>query len=434
MPPTTVAETAFDIVRFYIPILLALGGLILLVAWLPLIVRKLPLSLPILCVGLGMAVFSWTPFADYTPHPAKTPVLVEKASELIVLVSLMGAGLKIDRAIGWQRWILTWRLLGFAMPLTILALMLLGQVLLGLGLATALLLAAALAPTDPVLASDIQIEGPRSDQDDEARFALTSEAGLNDAAAFPFVHLAIALAGAGTMGGILAEWAWNAVLLRTAIGIACGVGLGWLMGWIVYHVPRSTRLSRTGDGFVALGATLSIYALTELAHGYGFLAVFLAGLMLRRAASGHKYNDRMHDFADEVERLLMMALLVFFGGMLVAGGLLARVGWAEALYAIVAVFVVRPLVGWFSLAGAKCPGLERLIISFFGIRGLGSVFYLAYGVNHGRFEQEDALWSTLGLVILVSIVLHGVTVTPIMRRLDAKRDRTEELEKASAPA
>ena len=429
MPETA----AFDIVRFYIPILLALGGLILLVAWLPLILRQLPLSLPILCVGIGMAVFSWTVFADYAPHPAKSPVLVEKASELIVIVSLMGAGLKIDRLLGWQSWNLTWRLLVIAMPVTIAALALLGSWLLGLGLATALLLAAALAPTDPVLASDVQIEHPKSDQDDETRFALTSEAGLNDSLAFPFVHLAIALSVAGASTASLLDWAWDAVVLKLGIGLVAGVALGRMFGWIVYRVPRGTALSRTGDGFVALGATLSIYALTELAHGYGFLAVFLAGLMLRRAARDHDFNDRMHDFADEVERLLMMALLVFFGGMLVSGGLLANVGWEEAAFAGLAIFVVRPVAGWVSLAGCGRPPLERFVIAFFGIRGLGSVYYLAYGVNHGRFEYEVSIWSTLGLVILASILLHGISVTPLMRRLDDRQGRTETMEKPESP-
>jgi len=427
-------STAFDVVRFYIPILLSLGGLILLVAWLPMVLRQLPLSLPILCVGIGMAVFSWTVFADYAPHPAKTPVLVEKAAELIVIVSLMGAGLKIDRPLGWRRWNLTWRLLGIAMPLTIIALAFVGHALLGLGAATALLLAAALAPTDPVLASDVQIEHPKSNQDDEARFSLTSEAGLNDSLAFPFVHLAIALSVAGAGAATLAEWAWDAVVLKLSIGFVSGIALGWALGWIVYHFPRGTRLSRTGDGFVALGATLSVYALTELAHGYGFLGVFLAGLMLRRAARDHGFNDRMHDFADEVERLLMMALLVFFGGMLMSGGLLANVGWREAAFAAVTIFIVRPVAGWISLMGTGRPKLERFVVAFFGIRGLGSVYYLAYGINHGRFEYEVSIWSTLGLVILASILLHGISVTPIMRRLDDRQDRTDVMEKAESPA
>lgn len=418
-----VEVAAYDIVRFYIPILLAIGGLILLVAWLPLLLRRLPLSLPILCVGIGMGVFSWTVFADYTPHPAETPILVEKATELIVIISLMGAGLKIDRPLSLRGWGLTWRLLGIVMPLTILGLMFAGQMLLGLGTATALLLAAALAPTDPVLASDIQIESPKSDQDDEARFALTSEAGLNDALAFPFIHLAIAASAAGFVGDTWRSWLWEDVVVRLSVGGAMGVSLGFALGWMIYQFPRGTELSRTGDGFVALGATLAVYALTELAHGYGFLAVFLAGLMLRRAGRQSDFNDRMHDFADETERLLMMVLLVFFGGMLMQGGLLANLTWAEAGYAVVALFLVRPLVGWLSLAGSGRPKLERGIIAFFGIRGLGSVYYLAYGVNHGAFERESALFSTLGLVILMSILLHGVSVTPIMGRLDARSGR-----------
>jgi sodium/hydrogen antiporter len=418
-------SATFDIVRFYIPILLALGGLILLVAWLPLFIRRLPLSLPILCVGIGMAVFSWTIFADYAPHPAKTPVLVEKAAELIVIVSLMGAGLKIEKALAWRSWAMTWRLLGVAMPLTILGLAAVGYLILGLGVATALLLAAALAPTDPVLASDIQIEHPRSDQDDKIRFTLTSEAGLNDALAFPFVHLAIALSLADFAPKLLLNWAWDAVLIKLSVGFAAGIVLGRLFGWIIYRFPRGTQLSRTGDGFVALGATLSIYALTELAHGYGFLAVFLAGLMLRRAARGHDYNDRMHDFADESERLLMMALLVFFGGMLVGGGLLANLNWRIVLFTALTILVIRPLAGWVSLAGATCSKAERAVISFFGIRGLGSVYYLAYGLNHGTFDFEVSIWSTLALIILVSILLHGVTVTPVMTRLDKASDRPD---------
>lgn len=429
-----VQVAAFDIVRFYIPILLAVGGLILLVAWLPLVLKRLPLSLPILCVAIGMAVFSWTVFADYTPHPAETPIFVEKAAELIVIVSLMGAGLKIERALAWRSWNMTWRLLGIAMPLTILGLMLAGQALLGLGAATALLLAAALAPTDPVLASDIQIETPQSDQNDETRFTLTSEAGLNDALAFPFIHLAIAAAATGFVGEVWREWLWDAVLIRLSMGAIVGIGLGWLFGWIIYSVPHSTQLSRTGDGFIALGATLAIYALTEMAHGYGFLAVFLAGLMLRRAARNHEFNNRMHDFADEVERLLMMVLLVFFGGMLASGGLLAGLGWGEAAFAVVALFIVRPLSGWVSLIGTGRSKLERGVVSFFGIRGLGSVYYLAYGVNNGAFEREPALWSTLGFVILGSILLHGVSVTPIMRRLDLRSGRAEPQVEKAAPA
>lgn len=412
-----------DIASFYVPALLGAGLLVLLVAWLPLALKQLPLSLPIVCVGIGIALGGITVIAPHVPHPLETPVLVEKMTELIVIVSLMGAGLKIDHRFDFSGWRLTWRLLGIAMPLGIGAFLIAGQAILGLGLATALLLAAVLVPTDPVLAADVQIETPDSHRDDEVRFALTSEAGLNDALAFPFIHLAIAAAATGLTAAAWRDWALDAVALRLTVGTIVGIASGWAIGRIIYRLPGDTRLSRTGDGFVALGATLSVYAATELLHGYGFLAVFVAGLMLRRAARGHEFNDKLHGFADEVERLLMMVLLVAFGAMLTASELFRLIGWRELVFALVAIFVIRPLTAWVALIGCGRPFGERAVIAFFGIRGLGSVFYLAYALNHGTFDQPERLWGALGLVILISILLHGVTVTPVMRWADRSRGK-----------
>jgi len=167
---------------------------------------------------------------------------------------------------------------------------------------------------------------------------------------------------------------------------------------------------------IALGVTLAVYTATELAHGYVFLAVFVAGLMIRRSAQGHDFNKRLHDVADESERLLMMLLLVLFGGML-AGGLLDDLGWQEVTFAAIMLLIIRPLAGWISLIGVKRPKLELAIISFFGIRGMGSVYYLSYGFNHAAFDYEYSLWGTLGLIIVASIVMHGVLVTPALNRL-----------------
>jgi NhaP-type Na+/H+ or K+/H+ antiporter len=168
----------------YILLLIGLGALVLLTAWLPMVLSEAPLSLPIACVGIGAAVFA-SPLSGYLARPDVTLPAVERLTELVILISLMGAALKIDRKIGWQSWMMTWRLLAVAMPVTILALSWLGYVMLGLGAATALLLGAALAPTDPVLASDVQVGPPKSGEEDDTRFALTSEAGLNDGLAFP---------------------------------------------------------------------------------------------------------------------------------------------------------------------------------------------------------------------------------------------------------
>ena len=419
MQTTSQAIVAQTIGNTYFPILFGIGALILFVAWAPLLLKKLPLSLPILCVAIGLAVFSIPPFAQWAPHPDNSPKLVERASELIVIVSLMGGGLKIERVLGWRSWNVTWRLLGIAMPITIALVMLLGHTLLGLGLATALLFAGSLAPTDPVLAGDIQIEHDEDEREAEAKFALTSEAGLNDALAFPFVHLAIAIAAAGALTADVArDWVLTDVIWKLAVGGAMGAALGWIIGAIIYRLPEDTQLSRTGDGFIALGATLVIYTATEFAHGYGFLAVFVAGLAIRRAARNHEFNKKLHDFADESERLMMMLLLLLFGGM-IAGGLLANIGWEEALFAAIMLLVIRPLAGAISLIGVKRPRLELAIIAFFGIRGLGSVYYLSYGFNHGSFDYEYSLWGTLGLIIVASILMHGVLVTPALKRLGA---------------
>ncbi len=407
--------------ELYIPILLGIGLLILMVSWLPLVIKKAPLSLPIVCVGIGAGLFLLPQLRGYTLHPVDSPLLVEKATELIVIVSLMGAGLKIDHPLTWRGWRLTWRLLAVAMPITIAALTMLGMELLGIGLATALLLGTALSPTDPVLASDVQIECSREGEKDETRFALTAEAGLNDGFAFPFIHLAILAAAGGWAFETWREFAVQWVFVRIGIGLAAGIAGGWLLGRVIYRLPGDTRLSRTGDGFVALGATLSIYALTEVVHGYGFFAVFVAGIMLRRAGQRHDFNDKLHAFADETERLLMMGLLVLFGGMLTAGDLLSALGWPDVAFALAAIFLVRPVAGWIALAGLKLRPIERGAMAFFGIRGLGSVYYFAYGVNHGVFDQTTRLWGALGLVILLSILLHGISVTPVMRRIDRAR-------------
>ncbi|WP_373486566.1 cation:proton antiporter, partial [Blastomonas sp.] len=300
--------------------------------------------------------------------------------------------------------------------------------IIGLPLASAILLGACLAPTDPVLASDVQIERSDGDEGCEARFALTSEAGLNDALAFPFVYLALLAAGAGLSAGGLGLWFWHDVIWRLSLGLLAGLAGGWLLGRIIYFLPDDTRLSRTGDGFIALGMTLAIYAMAEFVQGYGFLAVFVAALMLRTAAQGDDFNRELLDFADETERLVMMVLLLLFGGMLTGGGLLASISWQAVGLAAVVLLIIRPLIGWIALTGVDRPKLELFVIAFFGIRGLGSVYYLAFAVNHGDFPEHHLLWEVVGLIVLASIVIHGLSVTPIMKRLDRHFGRTAESE------
>jgi NhaP-type Na+/H+ or K+/H+ antiporter len=415
----------------YVALLTGFGALVLLTAWLPMLIKEAPLSLPILCVGFGAALFAIPAVPGPAPAPQEHLHVVERLTELVVIISLMSAGLKIDRRIGWKSWMLTWRLLGFAMPLAIFAFFLMGQWLLGLGAASALLLAAVLAPTDPVLASDIQVGRPGEGEEDEARFALTSEAGLNDSLAFPFANAAIGLAllaaSSNPESGFWAaagEWLAIDVVWKIGFGLAAGYGIGRALGWLLFHLPNRAKISRTGDGFVALGVTCLAYGLTEIGHGYGFLAVIVAALAIRSAERGHAFHQRLHDFAEELERVLMMTLLVAFGGALTRGDLLGALTWEAAGFALLAIFVIRPVTSWLSLAGTGVPAAERGIISFYGIRGMGSVYYLAYAVQKAEFEQTELLWSTLAFIILISILLHGATVTPVMARLGLASQET----------
>lgn len=416
----------------YILILTGAGLLVALVAWLPLALKRLPLSLPIVCIGIGALVFL-LPQVALRPLPLRYPEITERFTEFVVIIALMGAGLKIDRVFGWRRWAISWRLIGIAMPLSILAIAGLAGGMLGLPLAVALLLAASLAPTDPVLASDVQVGPPKSGEEDEVRFGLTSEAGLNDGAAFPFVHLAILLAASAATGEPwLGEWLTYRVAWEIGGGIAGGWLIGRIFGWLTFHVPAETKLAKTGDGLIALSATFVSYGLTEILHVYGFLAVFVTALTFRRAHSDHSFQFQMHMLTEQIERLVMMVLLILFGGALVSG-LLAPVTWTDAAVVAIILLVIRPVAGWIALIGYPADRSEKLTLAFFGIRGVGTFYYLAYGINHMAIDQAERLWGIVGLVVLCSILLHGLTVTPIMRSLDRQQGRDPDAEDTPPP-
>jgi NhaP-type Na+/H+ or K+/H+ antiporter len=174
------------------------------------------------------------------------------------------------------------------------------------------------------------------------------------------------------------------------------------------------------------------YGVAEAAHGYGFLAVFVAALALRATERDHQFHEAMHDFAEQVERLLMMLVLVMLGGA-VAGGLLRSLTWKEIAFGLSLLFVVRPLAGWIGLIGAPHSRRERALVAFFGIRGIGSFYYLAYGLNHGAFQHWGRLWAITGFVVICSILVHGITATPLMARIDAWRRREGLDRKPSQP-
>ncbi|MHB0775841.1 cation:proton antiporter [Halomonas sp. WWR20] len=405
------------------PHIIFMGGfglLILLVAWVPTLIKDLPVSLPIICILIGFGLFSL--MNEGGLHPRDFPKTMEILTELTVIISLAGAGLRIDRKLAWREWASTGRLLGITMPLSIAAIAGLAAYSLGLPWETAVLIGAVLAPTDPVLAADVQVGPPRSGPGDEVRFSLTSEAGLNDGLAFPFTYLALGIAANGTLVG---EWTWHWLAMDVVWRVAAGTAAGWLIGWLLgIFMFRAGRMSlaSTGQGFAALGGTFVTYAGAEAIHGYGFIAVFVGALALRTTQEDqYDYHIRLHDFTEEIERLLMMVLLVLFGGSL-AGPLLDGLTWGMIAAGLAIVFIVRPLTGMIALVGSRMCRSERAMVSLFGIRGVGSFYYLAYAVNQGSFDQVDAAWTFVAFIVLTSVLFHGITSAPLMNWLDRRRE------------
>jgi NhaP-type Na+/H+ or K+/H+ antiporter len=429
-------------------LLYLLGGAALLLAVvLPTLVRRVALSASLVLLAAGTAIGLLPQLADVDAVPLHHADFTLHLTEVCVLVALMGVGLALDRPLEWRRWSgwlawgATWRLLGIAMPLTIAGVALLGWWLLPLAPAAAVLLGAALAPTDPVLASDVRVEGPTSheeedvaeiDERDEVRFALTSEAGLNDGLAFPFVSLAVLMATAGGLADWGLRWlAWDLVG-RTVLGVLVGAGVGWLLARVAFRAPmESLRTAETGEPLLAVAAVLLSNGLAGAVGGYGFLAVFTCALTMRAAERRHEYHVHMHQVVEMLERLLTLAVLLLLG-VAMTNGLMASLSWSAALVGVLLVFVVRPLAGWVALklgrsvdrVGSRHLGpRERWATAFFGVRGVGSLFYLAYATHETDFGHHDLLWSTVGFTVALSVVVHGVAATPVIRRLEALRNR-----------
>lgn len=407
----------------------ALGVGALAAGVVPRIVFKRPLSMPMVFLAAG-ALVAALPLPVPVVDPVRDRLWVEHVTEVCVIVALMGAGLAINRPFGLRAWAGPWRLLGITMPLTVAGTTLAAVLLLDWPFALALLLAAVLSPTDPVLAAEVRVGEPTdAEQDeDEVRFTLTSEAGLNDGLAFPFVLAALAAASAAAAGRPfewIGGWLLTDLLGRAAVGVLTGLAIGLLLGRMFFRARVSAlRLSEHMEGFVALGATFVSYGVAELLHGYGFLAVFVTACAIRSAERSHGYHKVLHEFTEQVERLLTAFLLFLLGGYLATGGL-GALDWPGALVAVLLVLVIRPVTGWVAQLGFRAGTRERLVTSAFGIRGIGSLYYLAYALGQGAFSAHaEELWSVVAFTVLASVMLHGTAATPVISRLDRLRGRS----------
>jgi NhaP-type Na+/H+ or K+/H+ antiporter len=416
------------------------------------VLKRLPLSSAVLYLLAGIAVGPYG-LKLMNLGPIKDVHLLEVLSEVAVIVSLFTSGLKLGPPLSDKRWWIPVRLAFGAMTVTVALITLVGVYLLHLPLGAAVLLGAVLAPTDPVLASDVQVE--HHEDRDRLRFGLSGEAGMNDGTAFPFIMLGLGLLGLHDIG----DWGWKwftvDVLWAVTAGIGSGFGMGWLVAQLVLYLRREHKEAVGLDEFLTLGLIALSYGFALLIHSYGFLAVFAAGLALRRIEqqeADHAQADgtteavtpaepevdlaeadeekiatdqakapaylvrNMLSFNEQLERIGEVVLVLLLGGML-PYALLAHssIPMAALWFVPVLFFIIRPLSVQVSLIGSRTSRWQRGMMSWFGIRGIGSIYYLMYAVYRG--VPEPLARQLVGLTfaaIAASIFVHGISVTPLM--------------------
>ena len=392
-------------------------------AILPQKLKSSVLSLPMIYVSVGFLLASFWEGAPIL-NPLREGIELEKITEFAVILSLMSAGLKIDKDVSTRGWNTTWRLLSVTMLFCIIILAFFGWSWLNIAAGSALLLGAAMAPTDPVMASDVQVDKPGEGYEDEVRFSLTSEAGLNDGLAFPFVYLAIFLAMGKTGIADLGLWFGFNIIWKIGGGVLFGYLSGKFIGYLFF---REFNHSRYREGFVVIAITLFTYGVAEFAQAYGFIAVFVAALTFRRTEKKHEYHKHLHDFSVQIEHLVLAVLMIFFG-IMIQQGLFSGLNVLGVLIAVAFVVLVRPLGGMLGLIGRKIPLQEKFYISFLGIRGIGSFYYISYALNTGVFPIADAhkIWSVAGAIVLTSIVIHGVYAPRIINKIASRYRRVKK--------
>jgi NhaP-type Na+/H+ or K+/H+ antiporter len=417
---------------------LVVGGLFVVMALAGSLLNRLPLTTAIVYLGVGFFLGLGS-VRLIEIAPVEQAPLLERITEVAVIISLFTAGLKLRTPLSDGRWWLPVRLAFGSMLVTVGLVALIGTLGLGLPLGAAILLGAVLAPTDPVLAADVQLEKPWDR--DRLRFALTGEAGLNDGMAFPFVMLGLGLLGLHEIGPLGLRWLTVDVLWAVAAGLGVGALLGTLIGRLVLYQRREHKEAVGLDDFLALGLIALAYGAALLVHAYGFLAVFAAGLALRRIelqANRHRPPEDVEAMAlageaqevatdpekaaaymtqaalgvnEQLERIAEVLVVVLVGVMLSTIPLLPQALWFVPLL----LLGVRPFSVWIGLLGTRRTRLQRGLISWFGIRGIGSIYYLSFAITHGLPAELAVPLTALTLVVVaVSVVVHGVSVTPLM--------------------
>lgn len=403
----------FDIGNYEM-LLLAAGVIALLAALVPVLLRKRYASAPIIYLIVG-ALGCWISGASFSP--LKNLALIEHITEFVVLVALVNAGLRIKEPFKWKTWRYSARLLAIAMPFTIAAAALLGWWILGLAPATALLYGAIISPTDPVLASELQTTEPGEEDTSKSRLGLTSEAGINDGLAFPFTYLAIRLANEGDdIGAWLGEWLLHDLFIKVLIGAAIGLATGWGLYKLVFNISSDKDLNKISRGILSLALILLPYTITEYVGGYGFIAVFFAACIFSDFEKHEEHMNSLHEFNRELEGFVMAVIFIATGVFLALHEQILY-NWQVISVALALVLIVRPVAGYISLLGAKLNGFQKFVLSFYGIRGIGSVYYLAFALSAAGFEGPERLFAVTVATIFFSVLIHGVSARVVQKRM-----------------
>ena len=405
----------------YILNLLVIGLLLLAVTlgsgW----IQRLPLSYALIYLIVGILLGSYG-FGLIKIRPDTQ--FLERLTEFVVIVSVFGCGLKINRPLKLWAWQSTIRLIGFLMPLSIIALAAIAHYVLGMGWGAAVLLGAILAPTDPVLASEVQLS--EIEDKDELRFALTSEGGLNDSLAFPFVYFGIYWFKDPDLNNWFKNWVAVDLLWAIAAGIVMGIAVAKVLVWLDRKLQERREADDLLEDFVALSIILLTYSLTELVNGYGFLAVFVAGFVVQSSYFGDR-EKRMQqlEFTEQIEKLLEVTVIVILGTILLFEPMIKYAG-QSLMVAGLLLLVIRPLGVWISNWGSSLPKKTRSLMGWFGIRGLGSIYYLSYALGQGVTgdSAEQLSWIVYTVVVL-SIVFHGISAAPLMAWYESAKQKSE---------
>lgn len=356
-------------------------------------------------------------------NPLQESALLEALTEVAVLISLFSAGVKMPAPFILARWRAPILLATVSMALTVALVAAFAYYVLGLPLGAGVLLGAIVAPTDPVLATDVQVRHP-GDRD-LLRFTLTSEAGMNDGSAFPFVMLGLGLLGLHDLGDWGARWWLVEVLWATLSAIAIGVVAGATLARVGWKLRRAPHHHQLMDDFLGLGLIGVVYGLCVMVDAWGFLGVFFAAVALRQtelklanatrpaphAEPQPTVSEGSLIFKEHLERLSEMLLVILIGGTLFVDSW----SWAAVGLALFLFLVARPASALLGLAGSGTPWRIRALAAWFGVRGVGSLYYLMFAIQHGLPEPLALQLTQLTLIVVtLSILIHGISVKPLM--------------------